>query len=169
MRVARAWPRRDSLARGITLGGILGCVVWAMVAADPGRLSWLFGVLALGVIGADLFGTGTGALLLALLSELPNARGVGTDISAAALSIARENAARLALGQRADFVLCNYGAALHAPFDVVVSNPPYIPTADIAGLHADVRCYDPPSALDGGSSVPNVATNTGVDRPARSR
>src|SRR3954454_18145144 len=61
MRVARAWPRRDSLARGITLVGILGCVVWAMVAADPSRLSWLFGVLALGVIGADLFGTGTGA------------------------------------------------------------------------------------------------------------
>jgi putative nucleotidyltransferase with HDIG domain len=61
MRVVRAWPRRDSLARGITLVGILGCVAWAMVAADPGRLSWLFGVLALGVIGADLFGTGTGA------------------------------------------------------------------------------------------------------------
>jgi putative nucleotidyltransferase with HDIG domain len=61
MRVQRAWPRRDSLARGITLVGILGCVAWAMVAADPGRLSWLFGVLALGVIGADLFGTGTGA------------------------------------------------------------------------------------------------------------
>src|SRR6185312_11887140 len=61
MRVIHAWPRRDSLARGITLVGILGCVAWAMVAADPGRLSWLFGVLALGVIGADLFGTGTGA------------------------------------------------------------------------------------------------------------
>lgn len=61
MRVIRAWPRRDSLARGITLVGILGCVAWAMVAADPGRLSWLFGVLALGVVGADLFGTGTGA------------------------------------------------------------------------------------------------------------
>jgi len=61
MRVAGAWPRRDSLARGIVLVGTLGCVVWAMVAADPGRLSWLFGVLALGVIGADLFGTGTGA------------------------------------------------------------------------------------------------------------
>src|SRR6185436_15370366 len=61
MRVARAWPRRDSLARGITLVGIVSCAAWAMVAADPGRLSWLFGVLALGVIGADLFGTGTGA------------------------------------------------------------------------------------------------------------
>jgi putative nucleotidyltransferase with HDIG domain len=61
MRVVRAWPRRDSLARGIALFGTLGCVVWAMVAADPSRLSWLFGVLALGVIGADLFGTGTEA------------------------------------------------------------------------------------------------------------
>jgi putative nucleotidyltransferase with HDIG domain len=61
MRVVRAWPRRDSLARGITQFGTLGCVAWAMVAADPNRLSWLFPVLALGVIGADLFGTGTEA------------------------------------------------------------------------------------------------------------
>lgn len=61
MRVNRAWPRRDSLARGIALLGTLGCVAWAMVAADPGRLSWLFAVLALGVIGADLFGSGTEA------------------------------------------------------------------------------------------------------------
>ena len=61
MRVVRAWPRRDSLAREIALLGTLGCVAWAVVAADPGRLSWLFGVLALGVIGADLFGTGTEA------------------------------------------------------------------------------------------------------------
>lgn len=57
----RAWPRRDSLARGISLSGTVVCVAWAMVAADPSRLSWLFGVLALGVIGADLFGTGTEA------------------------------------------------------------------------------------------------------------
>lgn len=61
MRAVRAWPRRDSLARGIILVGILGCVAWVVVAADPGRLSWLFAVLALGVLGADLFGTGTGA------------------------------------------------------------------------------------------------------------
>jgi putative nucleotidyltransferase with HDIG domain len=61
MRRLRAWPRRDSLARGIALLGTLGCVAWAVVAADPGRLSWLFGVLALGVIGADLFGAGTEA------------------------------------------------------------------------------------------------------------
>jgi putative nucleotidyltransferase with HDIG domain len=57
----RAWPRRDSLARGIALSGTLGCVAWALVAADPSRLSWLFVVLALGVIGADLFGSGTEA------------------------------------------------------------------------------------------------------------
>lgn len=57
----RAWPRRDSLARGIALLGTLGCVAWAVVAADPSRLSWLFVVLALGVIGADLFGSGTEA------------------------------------------------------------------------------------------------------------
>jgi putative nucleotidyltransferase with HDIG domain len=61
MRVSSAWPRRDSLARGIALLGTLGCVAWAVVAADPSRLSWLFGVLALGVIGADLFGSGTEA------------------------------------------------------------------------------------------------------------
>ena len=57
----RAWPRRDSLARGIALIGTLGCVAWAVVAANPSRLSWLFVVLALGVIGADLFGSGTEA------------------------------------------------------------------------------------------------------------
>lgn len=57
----RAWPRRDSLARGIALIGTLGCVAWAVVAADPSRLSWLFVVLALGVVGADLFGSGTEA------------------------------------------------------------------------------------------------------------
>lgn len=61
MRLIRAWPRRDSLARGIALIGTVACVVWALVAADPDRLSWLFGVLALGVVGADLFGTGTEA------------------------------------------------------------------------------------------------------------
>jgi len=61
MRVARAWPRRDSLARGIALFGTLGCVAWAMVAADPDRLSWLFGVLALGAVAANLFDARTDA------------------------------------------------------------------------------------------------------------
>ena len=96
------------------------------------------------------FGTGTGALLLALLSELPGATGVGTDISADALTVARDNAARLGLTDRAEFVLCSYGEALQAPFDLVVSNPPYIARGDIAGLAPEVRDYDPQLALDGG-------------------
>lgn len=98
---------------------------------------------------ADI-GTGSGAILLALLSELPNARGIGTDISAAALATAEENARRLGLAGRAAFVRCDYAAALAGPFDLVVANPPYIATAEIAGLDRDVRAHDPHRALDGG-------------------
>ncbi|HZS63779.1 MAG TPA: peptide chain release factor N(5)-glutamine methyltransferase [Xanthobacteraceae bacterium] len=99
---------------------------------------------------ADL-GTGSGALLLALLSELPHATGIGTDISAAALTVARENARRLGLAARAAFVLCDYAAALSGPFDIVVSNPPYVARAEIETLAPDVRDYDPRLALDGGA------------------
>jgi release factor glutamine methyltransferase len=103
---------------------------------------------------ADL-GTGTGALLLALLSELPAARGVGTDISTAALDCARANAAALGLACRAAFVACDQGAALGARlpdggFDLVVANPPYVASSDIAGLEPEVRDFDPRAALDGG-------------------
>jgi release factor glutamine methyltransferase len=98
---------------------------------------------------ADL-GTGSGALLLALLSELPLARGVGTDLSRAALGCARDNAAALALSTRAAFVACSYGAALRGPFDLVVSNPPYVRHDDIATLAPEVRVFDPLLALDGG-------------------
>jgi release factor glutamine methyltransferase len=98
---------------------------------------------------ADL-GTGSGAILLALLYELPNAAGVGTDRSQTALAVARDNAARHGLAGRAHFVACDYGAALAGGYDVVVSNPPYIATGDIAGLAVDVRGYDPALALDGG-------------------
>ena len=98
---------------------------------------------------ADL-GTGSGALLLALLSELPNAFGVGTDISFAALRCARDNAAALGRSGRASFVACDYGRALRAPVDILVSNPPYVARADIAGLQAEVRDFDPRRALDGG-------------------
>lgn len=97
---------------------------------------------------ADL-GTGTGALLLALLAELPNAFGVATDISVAALNVARDNARRHNLDTRAQFVACDFGTALAGGFDLVVVNPPYIASADIAGLAAEVRC-DPIQALDGG-------------------
>jgi release factor glutamine methyltransferase len=98
---------------------------------------------------ADL-GTGSGAILLALLSELPNALGVGTDISVAALRTARDNARQLGFLARAAFVACDYAAALSGPFDLVVSNPPYIRSAHIASLDAEVRDHDPHRALDGG-------------------
>jgi release factor glutamine methyltransferase len=99
---------------------------------------------------ADI-GTGSGAILLALLSELPEATGVGTDISPMALCTARDNAARLGLAPRAAFIACNYTAALSGTFDLIVSNPPYIRSADIPRLDREVREYDPSGALDGGT------------------
>jgi release factor glutamine methyltransferase len=99
---------------------------------------------------ADI-GTGSGAILLALLSELPAAVGVGTDVSVAALRTASSNAARLGFASRAAFVVCDYAAALSEPFDLIVSNPPYIRSADIAGLATEVRNHDPIVALDGGA------------------
>jgi release factor glutamine methyltransferase len=97
---------------------------------------------------ADL-GTGCGALLLALLTELPRSIGIGTDISHAALAVARNNAAHLGL-TRAAFLAGDMTAALRGPFDIIVSNPPYIASADIAGLAPEVRDFDPRLALDGG-------------------
>jgi release factor glutamine methyltransferase len=98
---------------------------------------------------ADL-GTGSGAILLALLSELPNASGLGTDINVAALQTARQNARELGFASRAGFVACNYADALAGGWDLIVSNPPYIRSADIAGLSTEVRDHDPRRALDGG-------------------
>jgi release factor glutamine methyltransferase len=99
---------------------------------------------------ADL-GTGTGAILLALLHELPNAVGVGTDISLEALQTARGNALDLGLASRAAFVACDYATALVPAFDLIVSNPPYIRSSEIADLAAEVRDHDPRAALDGGA------------------
>jgi release factor glutamine methyltransferase len=99
---------------------------------------------------ADI-GTGSGAILLALLSELPDAVGVGTDISAAALRTASANARDLGLADRAAFVACDYLSALSGAFDLIVSNPPYIRSAEIDGLATEVRDHDPLGALDGGS------------------
>jgi release factor glutamine methyltransferase len=98
---------------------------------------------------ADL-GTGSGALLLALLSELPNACAVGTDRSVAALAVARDNAQRLRLAARAAFVACDFADALAGPFDLVVANPPYVASAELAQLAPEVRDHDPRLALDGG-------------------
>lgn len=96
-------------------------------------------------------GTGSGALLLALLSELENAVGTGTDISAAALSIARGNAERNGLADRCHFVASDLLAGLTGQFDLVVSNPPYVARGDIARLAPEVRDHEPQVALDGGN------------------
>jgi release factor glutamine methyltransferase len=98
---------------------------------------------------ADL-GTGSGAILLALLSELPNATGIGTDLSAAALETATTNAQHLGLTPRVDFMVSDYAEGLSGPLDLIVSNPPYVRSADIASLAPEVRDHDPHLALDGG-------------------
>jgi release factor glutamine methyltransferase len=98
---------------------------------------------------ADL-GTGSGALLIALLSELPRAIGAGTDVSHAALAVARANAARHGLAARARFLACDFGVALKGPFDLVVANPPYVARDTISTLAPEVRDHDPILALDGG-------------------
>jgi release factor glutamine methyltransferase len=96
-------------------------------------------------------GTGSGALLLALLKELPNARGAGTDLSPAALLVARGNAERLGLAKRSAFVACNIAEPLSGSFDLIVSNPPYIARAGITDLDSEVRDFEPKLALDGGA------------------
>jgi release factor glutamine methyltransferase len=97
-------------------------------------------------------GTGSGCLLLALLSELPQATGIGIDLCPNAIGVAVENANSLGLGGRAHFHqysfcddLSNFGS-----FDIILSNPPYIPSVDIANLAVDVRDFDPALAIDGG-------------------
>jgi release factor glutamine methyltransferase len=99
---------------------------------------------------ADI-GTGSGAILLALLSELPDAHGIGTDVSEVALQTAHSNALDLGLADRARFVASDYAAALSGRFDLMVSNPPYVRSAEIAGLAPEVRDHDPRRALDGGA------------------
>lgn len=95
-------------------------------------------------------GTGSGALLLALLSELPNATGIGTDISIGAVACARANAARNGLAARCDFVVADFAAGLRGSFDLIVSNPPYVARGDIDKLPREIKDYDPLLALDGG-------------------
>ncbi|HZP79944.1 MAG TPA: peptide chain release factor N(5)-glutamine methyltransferase [Pseudolabrys sp.] len=110
-------------------------------------------------------GTGSGALLLALLSELPNASGVATDISVPALTIARANAARLGLAARCAFLACNVSAALGGPFNLIVSNPPYIASAEIETLAPEVRDHDPRAALDGGNDGLDFYRAIAADTP----
>jgi release factor glutamine methyltransferase len=101
-------------------------------------------------------GTGTGCLLLALLSELPNAAGTGIDRSEEAVATAIANAHRLGLGQRARFAVGDWGTGLTECFDLVVSNPPYIPDAEIETLAPEVVRFDPMAALAGGTDGLNA-------------
>jgi release factor glutamine methyltransferase len=97
-------------------------------------------------------GTGTGCLLLALLAERKDAFGIGVDRSAEAAATARGNAQALGLGGRAAFIVGDWAASLIGPFELLISNPPYIAGSEIPGLDADVREHDPRLALDGGVS-----------------
>lgn len=96
-------------------------------------------------------GTGSGCLLLTLLAEIPDAIGVGVDRSLAALRVAAENAKRLGVGDRTLFVAGHWHAPLRGPFDIVVANPPYVRSGELATLAPEVRCHDPRLALDGGA------------------
>ncbi|MCH4090157.1 peptide chain release factor N(5)-glutamine methyltransferase [Acetobacter sp.] len=95
-------------------------------------------------------GTGSGCLLLAALSEYPQALGIGVDRKERTARQARKNSALNNLASRADFVVADWSDPLNSRFDVVLSNPPYIPKADIPGLMKDVVAYEPGAALDGG-------------------
>lgn len=95
-------------------------------------------------------GTGTGCLLLALLRALPQATGVGVDIDEKALDVARQNAEMNGLQDRAIFIKGDWGKGLNEKFDLVISNPPAVATADIPFLSPELRNHDPRIALDGG-------------------
>lgn len=95
------------------------------------------------------FGTGTGCLLVALLKEFPNAEGVGVDISMPTIKVARKNIEAHNLKKRAQIIRSNWGGDVSHSFDLIVSNPPYIPEVDIARLEPEVREHEPHLALVG--------------------
>lgn len=96
-------------------------------------------------------GTGTGCLLLATLSEFAGAFGVGVDLAPAALALASRNAQTLGLADRAAFLCADWAAPLAGPFDLILSNPPYVATSAIEGLAPEVASFEPRRALDGGA------------------
>lgn len=136
-------------------------VVEAALDALPGRdRAWRI---------LDL-GTGTGCILLSLLHERPAASGLGIDIAPGAIEVARANAQRLGLAERAEFRLGDWLAGLDEEFDAIVSNPPYIPRAEVETLAPEVLHYDPLAALSGGADglAPYRVIATGAVRLLRS-
>ena len=101
-------------------------------------------------LGIVDLGTGSGALLVALLRAMPRARGLGIDVCADALDVARRNALHAGVADRADWLMTSWFDGVQGTFDIIVSNPPYIRRAEIADLQAEVAEYDPRLALDGG-------------------
>jgi release factor glutamine methyltransferase len=95
-------------------------------------------------------GTGCGAIALALATHLPTARLTATDVSPAALDLARRNADTLGLSEHVGFVLGDLLSPLEGPADIIVANLPYIPSGEWERLAPEIRCYEPRSALDGG-------------------
>ncbi len=110
-------------------------------------------------------GLGSGCLLLTLLAELPQASGTGIDISAAALAVARDNAMALGVADRCHLVQGDWSETIAGPFDIVISNPPYIPAGDIAGLEPEVAQYEPRLALDGGADGLDFYRRLATDLP----
>jgi release factor glutamine methyltransferase len=99
------------------------------------------------------FGTGTGCIAIAIAAKCPNAKIVATDISVEAMALAKENAARNKVSERIDFLLGDGFATIttDSKFDLIISNPPYIPSTEIETLQPEVRDFDPRAALDGGA------------------
>jgi len=95
-------------------------------------------------------GTGTGCILLSILSEIKKAKGIGVDISKKAIQVAKKNSHNLKLNKRAKFFTRSLNDVYNYKFDLIVSNPPYIKTSDIKNLSDDVRKFEPKIALDGG-------------------
>jgi len=95
-------------------------------------------------------GTGSGCILLSLLKELNSSNGIGIDISPKAINIAKINSKRLNLSLRSKFKICNINKSLNGKYDLIVSNPPYIPLKDIKNLSRDILNYEPLIALNGG-------------------
>lgn len=111
-------------------------------------------------------GTGSGCLLISLLTELPRAWGVGVDASRDAVTMARRNAMRLGVGDRAAFLAGNWGRALEGAFDLLVCNPPYVAESEIDALAPEVARFDPRSALSGGADGLDVYRALAPSLPA---